>query len=83
MEIQWKHVFLAIAIIILLVNLPTILNTVASIFSDTTAVISKSFNDILGPDHVRNSQTFVLAKFCALLLFVVAILKLIKSWNKK
>jgi hypothetical protein len=83
MEIQWKHVFLFFAVILLLVNLGPIVNTLAGIISDVLAAIDKAFEPLRSYHYRGNSSAYALARLCVLLIFLVAVLKLIKGWNRK
>ncbi|MGD0915811.1 MAG: hypothetical protein ABSB22_05080 [Thermodesulfobacteriota bacterium] len=83
MEIQWKHVFLLIGIIYLLVNLGPILNTLGGTISDILGAFGQALEPLRSYSPRGTSSTFALAKLCVILIFVVGILKLIKSWNKK
>ena len=83
MEIQWKHVFLAFIVVLLLINLPSIFNAVSEVISGFSAVVTHGFRETLGTHPVREFQTFALIKFLVLVVFLVAILRLIKSSNKK
>jgi hypothetical protein len=83
MEIQWKHVFLAFAIILLLINLPLIFNALSEIISGFSAVTTNAFKESLGTHPVKEFQTFALVKFLVLMMFFVGILWLVKNWGKK
>jgi hypothetical protein len=83
MEIQWKNVFLAFIIILLLINLPLIFNAVSEVISGFSIIITSGFKETLGTHPVREYQTFALVKFLVLVIFLVAIFQLIKGSNKK
>lgn len=83
MEIQWKHVFLFFGIILLLINLGPILNTLAGIISDVLGAFDNAFEPLRNHNFRGGSSTFALAKLCVLMVFIVAVLKMIKHWNKR
>ena len=83
MEIQWKHVFLFFAVILLLINLGPIVNTLAGIISDVLAAIDHAMEPFRSYRYRGSSSAYALARLCVLLVFLVAVLKLIKSWNRK
>ena len=83
MEIQWKHVFLAFIIILLLINLPLIFNAVSEVISSFSTVVTTTFKETLGTHPVKEFQTFALVRFLMLLIFFVGIWWLMKNWNKK
>ena len=83
MEIQWKHVFLFFGIIWLLINLAPILNTLGGIITDILGAFDGALEPLRNHSFRGNSSTFALAKLCVMLIFIVGILKLIKSWNKR
>ena len=82
MEIKWKNVFLAIAIVFLLINIGPIVNTVAGIFTDVLGAIDKAFEPFRQFSYRVNSPTYALARLSVLLIFIIGVLKLIKNWNK-
>ncbi len=82
MEIQWKNVFLFFGILILLIYLGTIVNTFAEIITGAIETI-KAALPAPGSFGHGGSPTYSLARLCALLIFIVGVLKLIKNWNKK
>jgi hypothetical protein len=63
MEIQWKHVFLAFALILLLINLPLIFNAVSEVISGFSTVTTNTFKKNLGTHPIKGFQTFALVKF--------------------
>lgn len=83
MEIQWKNVFLAIAIVFLLINIGAIVNTIAGIIADVLGAIDRAFEPFRSYSYRGDSSVFALARLCVLLIFIVGILKLIKNWNRK
>lgn len=83
MEIQWKHVFLAFIVVLLLINLPSILGAVSEVISGFSAVITLGLREASNIHPVRGFQTFAVIKFLVLVVFLVAILRLIKGSNKK
>ena len=83
MEIQWKHLFLASMIILLLINLPLIFNAVSEVISGFSTVVTNDLKESLGTHPVKEFQTFALVKFLVLMVFFVGILRLIKGSNKK
>ena len=82
MEIQWKHVFIFVGVLILLVNLVPIVNTIAGIISDSLGAINMAFEPLKSHNHGSSSSTYALAKLCVFLIFVVGVLKVIKNWSK-
>jgi hypothetical protein len=82
MEIKWKNVFLAIGIVFLLINIGSIVNTIAGIITDVLGAIDKAFEPFRQYSHRGDSPTYALARLCVLLIFIVGVLKLIKNWNK-
>ena len=54
MEIQWKHVFLAFIIILLLINLPLIFNAVSEVISGFSTVATHAFRETLGTTLSEN-----------------------------
>ena len=83
MEIQWKHVFLASMIILLLINLPLIFNAVSEVISGFSTVVTNDLKESLSTHPATHYQTFVLVKFLVLFILFVGILGLMKGWNKK
>jgi hypothetical protein len=83
MEIQWKHVFLAFALILLLINLPLIFNAVSEVISGFSTVTTNTFKKNLGTHPIKGFQTFALVKFLVLMIFFGGVLWLTKNWNKK
>jgi len=83
MEIQWKHVFLAFAIILLLINLPLIFNAVSEVISGFSTVTTNAFKETIGTHPIKEFQTFALVKFLVLMIFFAGVLWLMKNWNKK
>jgi hypothetical protein len=84
MEIQWKHVFLAMIITVLLVHLAGIINTASGIISDVLAAIDTALQPFRSHGYRgEGSSTYALARLCVFLIFIVGVLKLIKNWGKK
>lgn len=82
MEIQWKNVFLAFIIILLLINLPLIFNSVSEVISGFSTVVTIAFKESLGNHPVKEFQTFALIKFLVLIIFFMGVLWLMKNSNK-
>ena len=83
MEIQWKHVFLAFIVVLLLINLPSVLGAVSEVISGFSTVVTLAFRETLGNHPVRGFQTFAIIKFLVLVVFLLAVLRLIKNSGKK
>ena len=83
MEIQWKNVFLFFGILLLLIYLGSIVNTFAEIITGGIETIKAALPSPGSFGHGVSSRTYSLARLCALLIFIVGVLKLIKNWSKK
>ena len=83
MEIQWKHIFLFIGVVLLLINLGSIVHTLAEIITGFTETIRAALPPPGSFGHGGGSSTYSLARLCVLLIFIVGVLKLIKNWNKR
>lgn len=83
MEIQWKHVILAFIMVLLLINLPSIFSAVSEVISGFSTVVTNGLKESLSTHSVKEFQTFALIKFLVLVVFLLGVLKLIKSSNKK
>ena len=83
MEIRWQHVFLAFAVILLLINLPLILNAASEILSGFSIVTTNALKERMATHQVRDYETFALVRFLVILIFFLGILGLIKGWSKK
>jgi len=83
MEIRWQHVFLAFAVILLLINLPLILNAASEILSGFSIVTNNALKERMATHQVRDYETFALVRFLVILIFFLGILGLIKGWSKK
>ena len=83
MEIQWKHLFLASMIILLLINLPLIFSAVSEVISGFSTVVTNDLKESLGAHPATHYQTFALIKFLVLIIFFVGILRLMRNPNKK
>lgn len=75
MEIKWGNVFIALIIVVALINLPSITHNLASFMSSCTSALGSVFEaGNTGP----NSQAYDLARICVLFIFVLGILRLMK-----
>jgi len=82
MEIQWRHIFLFIGVVLLLINLGPIVHTLAEIITGFIETIKIAIPSPASFGHGGSSSTYSLARLCVLLIFIVGVLKLIKNWKK-
>ena len=75
MEIKWGNVFIALIIVVALINLPSITHNLASFVSSIASVLGSVFE--LG-NAGHNSQAYDLARICVLFIFVLGVLRLMK-----
>ena len=83
MEIQWKHVFLAFLVLLLLINLAPIVNTLSGIIADFLAAIDQTMEPFRSYRYRGNSSAYALARLCVLLIFIIGVIKIIRNWNRK
>ena len=76
MEIKWGNVFLALIIVYVLINLPSILNNIAAAVSSITGALSSAFGSIT-TNH--DSPAYDLVRLCVLLIFVLGVIRLLKK----
>ena len=82
MEIQWRHIFLFIGVVLLLINLGPIVQTLSEIITGFIETIRIPISPPGSFGHGGSSSTYSLARLCVLLIFIVGVLKLIKNWKK-
>jgi disulfide bond formation protein DsbB len=75
MQLNWRNVFIALAVLFILFYLVTIVNNIATVFS----YIAGAFSGVFGGYHSgsHNSHTYDLARLCVLLIFALGFLRLI------
>ena len=71
------------AAVLLIIYLPSILNTFTVVFMDGLAAITHSINSNLPPGYSRNGGIFALVRLAALILCIVCIFKMISPNNKE
>ena len=79
MEIQWRHVFLLIALIYLLIHVGPIINTLGEIIAGGLGALNSAFDPLRSYRYNAGSSTYDLARLCVLLIFIIGVLKLFKG----
>ena len=75
MEIKWGNVFIALIVVVALINLPAITHNLASLMSSSASVLGSVFE---AGNEGHNSQAYDLARICILFIFILGVLRLMR-----
>ena len=79
MKNRWKNVFIALAVVFILLNCASIVNAIATTISSAVGTVSSAFDVGLTYSSNGQSDAFNLARTCIFFIFVLGALKLITN----
>lgn len=77
---RWKTIIIFFCVIYLFVNLPVIIDTIATILTNAVDSINEILKGVIAPRRrYHSSDTYALARLCVFGIILVAALKLLKK----